>query len=99
MLSTATRIEPYAPNRCALPPFKMPSAGPLTLLKGVKGFPTVKLFPRGKDQAPILFQHSERTASAFFYFATRRVPHKNKKLYHLEEIEPWVNDVRLRSTF
>ncbi|KAN0128743.1 thioredoxin protein disulfide isomerase [Lactarius tabidus] len=60
--------------------------------QGVKGFPTVKLFPRGKDQAPILFQHSERTASAFFYFATRRVPHKNKKLYHLEEIEPWVNN-------
>jgi len=58
----------------------------------VKGFPTVKLFPRGKEQAPILFQHSERSASAFFYFATRRVPHKNKKLYHLEEIEPWVND-------
>ncbi|KAF8271519.1 hypothetical protein EI94DRAFT_1720313 [Lactarius quietus] len=60
--------------------------------QGVKGYPTVKLFPRGKEQAPIPFQHSERTASAFFYFATRRVPNKNKKLYHLEEIEPWVND-------
>jgi protein disulfide-isomerase A6 len=59
---------------------------------GVKGFPTVKLFPRGKEQAPILFEHPDRTASAFFYFAKRRVPHKNKKLYHLEEIEPWVND-------
>ncbi|KAI0296562.1 hypothetical protein B0F90DRAFT_1745521 [Multifurca ochricompacta] len=60
--------------------------------QGVKGFPTVKLFPRGKEQAPILFEHPERTASAFFYFATRRVPHKNKKLYTLQEIEPWVNE-------
>jgi len=60
--------------------------------QGVKGYPTVKLFPRGKEQAPVLFQHPDRTASAFFYFAKRRVPHKNKKLYHLEEIEPWIND-------
>jgi protein disulfide-isomerase A6 len=60
--------------------------------QGVKGFPTVKLFPRGKEQASILFEHSDRTASAFFYFATRRVPHKNKKLYSVEEIEPWVNN-------
>ncbi|KAH9986658.1 hypothetical protein BJV74DRAFT_844210 [Russula compacta] len=60
--------------------------------QGVKGFPTVKLFPRGKEQAPILFEHSDRTASAFFYFATRRVPHKNTKLYSLEDIDPWVND-------
>jgi len=59
---------------------------------GVKGFPTVKLFPRGKEQAPILFEHPDRTASAFFYFASRRVPHKNKKLHSVEEIEPWVND-------
>ncbi|KAI9440791.1 hypothetical protein H4582DRAFT_2127920 [Lactarius indigo] len=60
--------------------------------QGVKGYPTVKLFPRGREQTPILFEHSDRTASAFFYFATRRVPHKNKKLYRLEEYEPWVND-------
>lgn len=60
--------------------------------QGVKGYPTVKLFPRGKEQAPVLFQHPDRTASAFFYFATRRVPHKNEKLYHLEQIEPWIND-------
>jgi hypothetical protein len=62
--------------------------------QGVKGFPTVKLFPRGKEQAPILFEHPDRSASAFFYFATRRVPHKNKKLYSVEEIDPWVDDVR-----
>ncbi|KAI0281146.1 hypothetical protein BGY98DRAFT_960147 [Russula aff. rugulosa BPL654] len=60
--------------------------------QGVKGFPTVKLYPRGKEQAPILFEHPDRSASAFFYFATRRVPHKNKKLHTVEETEPWVND-------
>lgn len=64
-------------------------------LQGVKGFPTVKLFPRGKEQAPILFEHSDRSADAFFYFASRRVPHKNKKLSSAEEIEPWVNNVCL----
>ena len=61
--------------------------------QGVKGFPTVKLFPRGKEQAPILFEHPDRSASAFFYFASRRVPHKNKKLHAVEEIEPWVSNV------
>lgn len=60
--------------------------------QGVKGFPTVKLFPRGKEQAPILFERPDRSASAFFYFATQRVPHKNKRLYAVEEIEPWAND-------
>jgi hypothetical protein len=62
--------------------------------QGVKGFPTVKLFPRGEEQAPILFEHPDRSASAFFYFASQRVPQKNKKLHTVEEIEPWVNDVR-----
>lgn len=65
----------------------------LTSLQGVTGFPTVKIFPRGKEQSPILFEHPDRSASAFYYFATRRVPHKNKKLSTVEEIEPWVNDV------
>jgi len=65
----------------------------------VKGFPTVKLFPRGKEQPPILFEHPDRTASTFFYFATRRVPHRNKKLHSVEEIGPWVNDVCSILTF
>jgi len=60
--------------------------------QGVNGFPTIKLFPRGREHAPILFEHSDRTASAFFYFATRRVPHKNKKLNAIEEIEPWTSE-------
>ncbi|KAI0259416.1 hypothetical protein BC834DRAFT_633336 [Gloeopeniophorella convolvens] len=60
--------------------------------QGVQGFPTVKLFPRGKDAAPILYDAPTRTASSFYYFAIRRVPHKNKKLYRLEQIQPWVNE-------
>jgi protein disulfide-isomerase A6 len=65
----------------------------------VKGFPTVKLFPRGKEQPPILFEHPDRSANAFFYFASRRVPHKNKKLHSVEEIQPWVNNVRFIVAF
>jgi len=59
--------------------------------QGVKGFPTVKLFPRGREVKPITFDGAARTASSFFYWATRRVPNNVKKLYHVEDIEPWVN--------
>jgi hypothetical protein len=91
MQSTATRTDPSVLSKCVylLPSFVTWLMSP----QGVKGFPTVKLFPRGKEQAAILFEHPDRSASAFFYFATRRVPHKNRKLYTVEEIEPWVNDV------
>ncbi|KAI0058867.1 hypothetical protein BV25DRAFT_1809975 [Artomyces pyxidatus] len=58
--------------------------------QGVKGFPTVKLFPRGKTVAPVTFDAPDRTASAFYYWATRRVPNRNTKLYKFENIEPWV---------
>ncbi|KAI0317228.1 hypothetical protein OF83DRAFT_1190790 [Amylostereum chailletii] len=68
---------------------------PLCAEQGVQGFPTVKLFPRGKDMKPVLFDGPQRTASAFYYWAIRRIPHKNKKLYHVEDVEPWVNAVRL----
>ena len=57
-------------------------------------FNVTQLFPRGKDVKPITFEGGERTASAFYYWATRRVPNKNKKLYHLEDIEPWVTKAR-----
>ncbi|KAJ6561210.1 thioredoxin-like protein [Mycena vulgaris] len=57
--------------------------------QGVKGFPTVKVFPRGKEQSPILYE-GERSASAFYYFVTRRVPSALTKLYKVEDIMPWV---------
>ncbi|KAI0831892.1 hypothetical protein BC628DRAFT_1311267 [Trametes gibbosa] len=69
--------------------------------QGVQGFPTLKacrarcwdgpLFPRGKDMKPIDFDYPTRTASAFYYWASRNIPHNVKKLYHLEELPPWVN--------
>lgn len=56
----------------------------------VKGFPTVKLFPRGKTLPPIVYDRPERSGSAFFYFASRRIPKAITKLYQKEEIDPWV---------
>ncbi|TFK75049.1 hypothetical protein BDN72DRAFT_955384 [Pluteus cervinus] len=57
--------------------------------QGVKGFPTVKLFPRGKRLQPAEFDGADRTASAFWYFATRRIPNLVNKLYSVDQIEPW----------
>ncbi|KAF8649295.1 hypothetical protein AX16_005899 [Volvariella volvacea WC 439] len=58
--------------------------------QGVRGFPTVKLFPRGKTVPPMTYDSGERTASAFFYWASRRVPNTVTKLYNVDDIEPWV---------
>ncbi|KAF4611304.1 hypothetical protein D9613_007263 [Agrocybe pediades] len=57
--------------------------------QGVQGFPTVKLFPRGSQLPPILFD-SERSASGFWYFATRRVPKHYEKIPYVEGIAPWI---------
>jgi len=40
----------------------------------------------------MLYESGERTASALYYFATRRVPGAFKKLYKTEEIIPWVEE-------
>ncbi|KAJ7591408.1 protein disulfide isomerase [Mycena floridula] len=58
----------------------------------VKGFPTVILFPRGKTLPPMTYDSGERTASAFFYWASRRIPNTVKKLYKVEDIKPWVEE-------
>ncbi|KAG9224258.1 hypothetical protein CCMSSC00406_0004757 [Pleurotus cornucopiae] len=58
--------------------------------QGVQGFPTVKLFPRGTQMSPITYDAGERTASAFFYWASRRIPNTVTKLYHVEDIPGWV---------
>ncbi|SJL13890.1 uncharacterized protein ARMOST_17339 [Armillaria ostoyae] len=58
--------------------------------QGVQGFPTVKLFPRGSQIPPITYDAPERTGSAFFYWASRRVPAIVKKLYNVDELEPWI---------
>jgi len=63
----------------------------------VKGFPTVKLFPRGKYVPPMTYDSGERTATAFFYWASRRVPNHINKLGQLPEIQPWVEESAKRS--
>ncbi|KAF8075257.1 hypothetical protein FPV67DRAFT_1575701 [Lyophyllum atratum] len=56
----------------------------------VEGFPTVKLFPRGSQLGSMVYDSGERTASGFFYWATRRIPASVSKLYKVEDINPWV---------
>ncbi|GLB41520.1 putative thioredoxin [Lyophyllum shimeji] len=58
--------------------------------QGVKGFPTVKLFPRGDQLGSMTYDSGERTASGFWYWATRRIPKSVTTLYQVEEIAPWV---------
>lgn len=60
--------------------------------QGVKGFPTIKLFPRGGRVKPIEYTHGERGASAIYYWVTRNIPHGVKKLYNFEEIQPWLEE-------
>ncbi|KAG6885754.1 hypothetical protein C0993_010266 [Termitomyces sp. T159_Od127] len=58
--------------------------------QGVKGFPTVKLFPRGNQLGSMTYESGERTASALFYWASRRVPNPPSKLSEIKDIAPWV---------
>jgi protein disulfide-isomerase A6 len=53
----------------------------------------MQLFPRGKEQNPMLYEGGERTASALYYFVTRRVPVAYTKLYKTEDIVPWIEKV------
>ncbi|KAI0788886.1 hypothetical protein C8Q75DRAFT_719079 [Abortiporus biennis] len=59
--------------------------------QGVQGFPTIKLWPRGEQSTAMTFDGPERTASAFYYWASRAIPHGVKKLYKIEDIPGWVN--------
>ena len=58
----------------------------------------LKLFPRGSDMEPMLFDGGQRTATAFYYFAERNIPGHSKKIYYIEDIEPWAKEVRLICT-
>ncbi|TFK48528.1 thioredoxin-like protein, partial [Heliocybe sulcata] len=57
--------------------------------QGVKGFPTVKLFPRGSQLPSVTYDSNERTANAFFYWASQKVPHTVRKLAQIEDVEDW----------
>ncbi|KAF8196834.1 hypothetical protein K438DRAFT_1673052 [Mycena galopus ATCC 62051] len=58
--------------------------------QGVQGFPTIKVFPKGKEQNPMVYDKPERTASALYYFATRGVPVAYTNLYRTDELVPWI---------
>jgi len=58
--------------------------------QGVQGFPTIKLFPRGNQLGSMTYDSGERTANAFFYWASRRIPTTITKLPKLEDIPSWV---------
>jgi protein disulfide-isomerase A6 len=60
--------------------------------QGVQGFPTVKMFPRGSSEPPVLYEPAERTASNFFYFVTRGIPKAYTKLYQVDDIPGWIRD-------
>ncbi|RPD58949.1 hypothetical protein L226DRAFT_536484 [Lentinus tigrinus ALCF2SS1-7] len=60
--------------------------------QGVQGFPTIKLFPRGGQSKPLDFDGPQRSASAFYYWASRNIPHNVKKVYHLEDLPAWIEE-------
>ncbi|KZT69295.1 thioredoxin-like protein [Daedalea quercina L-15889] len=60
--------------------------------QGVQGFPTVKLYPRGGRSKPLSFDSGERTATNFFYWATRNIPHAIRRLDSVSEISGWTNE-------
>ncbi|KAG6855649.1 hypothetical protein H0H87_012667 [Tephrocybe sp. NHM501043] len=65
--------------------------------EGVKGFPTVKLYPRGNKLGSMTYESGERTANALFNWASRRVPNTVAKFSKLEEIAPWVEKTSIKN--
>lgn len=62
------------------------------IVQGIQGFPTVKVFPRGKYLPPMLLEQ-ERTASSLYNFAARRVPKVVDALKKLKDVTDWVEKV------
>ncbi|KAF8159257.1 hypothetical protein B0H34DRAFT_841823 [Crassisporium funariophilum] len=60
--------------------------------QGIKGFPTLKMFPRGSSLPPMDYTGDERTASAIWYWVTRRIPMSVTKFFRVHEIYPWLNE-------
>ncbi|KXN86203.1 Protein disulfide-isomerase MPD1 [Leucoagaricus sp. SymC.cos] len=67
--------------------------------QGVEVYPTVKLFPRGKTTPSLTFDDSnEGSASAYYYWASRRIPKYVIKKYFVEDLEPWIAETRDKHT-
>ncbi|CAE6420020.1 unnamed protein product [Rhizoctonia solani] len=62
--------------------------------QGVKGFPTIKGFPRGKKGIPHDYQ-GERTFDGLVDFATSEVPSRVRTLKGTAAIQSWVNSTDL----
>ena len=62
--------------------------------QGVKGFPTVKVFPRGKQWAPLDF-NQERVAGNIWSFATKSVPTNSQRISKYLDLFPWLMKVIL----
>jgi protein disulfide-isomerase A6 len=58
--------------------------------QGAQGFPTIKLFPRGKALPPVLYTEEQRTASGFYYFATRGIPNVITRIVYEYDLTPWI---------
>ncbi|KAF9454413.1 thioredoxin-like protein [Macrolepiota fuliginosa MF-IS2] len=71
---------------------------PLCAEQQVQGFPTVKLFPRGNKVAPMTYDSGDRTASALFNWASRRVPNHVTKLSKINEIQSWSEKTQDKTT-
>lgn len=71
---------------------------PLCAEQRVQGFPTVKLFPRGNKLAPMTYESGERTASAIFNWASRRVPNHVTKLSSMAEVQAWAGNTQDQTT-
>jgi protein disulfide-isomerase A6 len=54
----------------------------------------IQLFPRGNQKPAVDYDSPTRTASAFFYWASRLVPNNVKKLHEPEDITNWASKVR-----
>ncbi|KAF8891421.1 hypothetical protein CPB85DRAFT_1332307 [Mucidula mucida] len=75
----------YAKAALGLYPL-IPATPSTATMRETSGF----LFPAGASLPPMTYDSGERTASAFFYYASRRVPNPPKKLYNAEEISNWI---------
>ncbi|KAF8585428.1 hypothetical protein K439DRAFT_1632696 [Ramaria rubella] len=58
----------------------------LCATQGVKGFPTIKLYPEGTKTPPLEFDGT-RTASSLFYWASRAVPGKMSRSQNAQGVK------------
>jgi len=64
---------------------------PLCAEQRVQGFPTLKVFPRGNEVAPMVYESGDRTASAIFKWVSLRVPNHVDKVANLKDIDAWAS--------